>query len=89
MQLLDALFQRGDSGQGTVTVRDQLGNAVIHLTAVVTTSHVLEAEGEEGSLMGFLSNETGEVIGGILGAIAACQRVDAGLIWRMTPLLSG
>lgn len=89
VQLLDALFQRGDPGQGTITVGDELGDAVVHLTAVVATSHELEAEGEEGSLMRFLSNETGEVIGGILGAMAACQRADAGLIWRMTPLLSG
>lgn len=62
VQFLDALFQRRDARQGTVTVGDELGDAVVHLTAVVTTSHELEAEGEEGSLMGFLSNETGEVI---------------------------
>src|SRR5262245_47160091 len=39
--------------------------------------------------MGFLSTETGEVIGGILGAEAVCHRADTCLIWRMTPLLGG
>jgi hypothetical protein len=39
--------------------------------------------------MGFLSNETGEVIGGILGAKAVCHRADACLIWRMRLLLGG
>lgn len=45
VQLLDALFQRRDAGESTITVGDELGNAVIHLTAVVTTPHELEAEG--------------------------------------------
>jgi hypothetical protein len=39
--------------------------------------------------MGFLSNETGEVIEGILGAKAACHRAYACLIRRMTLLLGG
>lgn len=63
VQFLDALFQSCDTGQSTVTVGNELADAVVHLTAVVTTPHELEAEGEEVSLMGFLSNETGEVLG--------------------------
>ncbi|GLV95926.1 hypothetical protein Slala04_73790 [Streptomyces lavendulae subsp. lavendulae] len=43
--------------------------------------------------MGFLSNETDEVLRevlrGILGAQTACHRVNPRLIWTMTPLLSG
>ena len=45
VELLDALFQRGDSGKSAVTIGDELGNAVVHLTAVVPTPHELEAEG--------------------------------------------
>jgi len=45
VQLLDPLFQRVDTSKGAVAVGDQLGNAVVHLTAVVTTPHELEAEG--------------------------------------------
>lgn len=45
VQFLDALFQRSDPCQSAVTVGDELGNAVVHLTAVVTTPHELEAEG--------------------------------------------
>ncbi|GGZ58282.1 hypothetical protein GCM10010371_17250 [Streptomyces subrutilus] len=45
------------------------------------------------SLMGFLSNETDEVLRevlrGILGARTACHRVNPRLIRTMTPLLSG
>ncbi len=88
VELLDALFESGDTGQSAVTVGDELRDAFVHLSAVVPTPHKLEAVGEV-SLMGFLSNETGEVIGGILGAEAVCHRADACLIWRMTPLLSG
>ncbi len=85
VEFLDALFQSSDSSKSAVTVGDELGDSFVHLSAVVPTPHKLEAVGEV-SLMGFLSNETGEVIGGILGGQAACHRADARLIWRMTPL---
>ncbi len=59
VQLLDALLQGGDAGESAVTVGDELGDTFVHLSAVVSTPHKLEAVGEV-SLMGFLSNETGE-----------------------------
>ncbi|GDY62706.1 hypothetical protein SAV14893_020990 [Streptomyces avermitilis] len=88
MEFLNALFQSSDTGQSAVTVGDELRDAFVHLSAVVPTPDKLEAVGEV-SLMGFLSNETGEVIEGILGVKAACHRADACLIWRMTLLLGG
>ncbi len=45
VQLLDALFQSGDAGEGAVTVGDELGDAFVHLSAVVPTPHELEAIG--------------------------------------------
>jgi hypothetical protein len=45
MEFLDALFKGGDTGQSAVTVGDELRDAFVHLSAVVSTPHKLEAVG--------------------------------------------
>ncbi len=45
VELFDALFQSGDAGESAVTVGDELGDTFVHLSAVVSTPHKLEAVG--------------------------------------------
>jgi len=73
-------------------VADRVYEQGIHVSTVspdIFVAGLLSAGLLTREIEGARSNETGEVIGGILGAEAACHRADAGLIWRMSSLLSG